>query len=425
MKLLTKILAPTLMLAMLLVSCAASTMSLAISDKKRISKPTVPTGDLKTLVDGNNAFALDIYQALHSQSGNLILSPYSISLALAITYAGARNQTESQMTNVLHFSQPQSQLHPAFNALDLALEKSPENVQENQQPLTLNIANAVWAEKTLSFQPDFLDTIALNYGAGVHLADFINQYEPARKDINNWVSDQTKKKIQNLLPANSLDTNTRMVLVNAIYFKADWLNQFDANSTSDAPFILLDNSQVKVKMMSEHPFLPYIKGDGYQAVELPYAGDTAAMDIIVPNAGTFAKFESLFNKATYDAMLSGMQSTMVALSLPKFTFTKDFNLNEVLGGMGMPAAFDPKVADFSGMTGKKDLYIGKVLHKAFVAVDEKGTEAAAATAVIMMPTAILASPVVVNVNHPFIFIIRDKINGQVLFIGRVLNPSQN
>ena len=422
---LANILAPLLMLTIVLASCAPSTASLAISNKVRISNPAIATGDLKTLVDGNNAFALDIYQVLHFQSGNLILSPYSISLALAMTYAGARNETESQMSQVLHFSQPQNRLHPAFNALDFALEKSPENVRENQQPLALDIANAIWAEKTLPFQPDYLDTIALNYGAGIHLADFINQYEPARKDINNWVSDQTKKKIQNLLPANSLDTNTRMVLVNAIYFKADWLNQFDPDSTSDAPFFLLDNSQVSVKMMSERSFLPYLKGDGYQAVELPYAGDTAAMDIIVPDAGTFEKFESSFNKATYDAMLSGMQSTMVELSLPKFTFTKDFDLNEVLGNMGMPAAFDLDLADFSGLTGKKDLYIGKVLHKAFVAVDEKGTEAAAATAVIMMPTSVLASLVVVEVNHPFIFIIHDKVNGQILFIGRVLNPTEN
>jgi serpin B len=291
--------------------------------------------------------------------------------------------------------------------------------------MTLNIANAVWAEQTFKFLPDFLDTIALNYGAGIRLADFINHYEPARKEINNWVSDQTKKKIQNLLPENSLDTNTRMVLVNAIYFKADWLNQFDPNSTSDAPFFLLDNSQVTVKMMSENMYIPYLKGNGYQAVELSYAGDTAAMDIIVPDAGTFEAFESSFNQATYDTLLSGMQSTSVDLRLPKFTFTKDFNLGEVLKGMGMSAAFSPDLADFSGMTGGKDLYIGRVLHKAFVAVDEKGTEAAAATAVIMMPTSAMESPMVLEVNRPFLFIIRDKVNGQILFIGRVLNPAQN
>jgi serine protease inhibitor len=424
MKSLTKILAPLLMLSIILASCTAST-SMAVSNKDRISNPTIPEGNLKTLVDGNNAFALDIYQALHSESGNLILSPYSISLALAMTYAGARDQTEVQMAHILHFSPSQSQLHPAFNSLDLTLEKSPENFEENQQPMTLNIANAVWAEQTFSFQQDFLDTIALNYGAGVHLADFINKYEPARQDINNWVSDQTQKKIKDLLPENLVNTDTRMVLINAIYFKADWLAQFDANSTSDAPFFLLDDSQVTVKMMYEHMSIPYIKGDGYQAVELPYAGDTAAMDIIAPDAGTFEAFESSFDKEAYDATLSGMQSTTVELGLPKFTFTRDFNLSEVLGGMGMPDAFDPDLADFSGMTGKKDLYIGNVVHKAFVAVDEKGTEAAAATAVIMMPASAIESPMVLEVNHPFIFIIRDLINGQILFIGRVLNPAQN
>jgi serpin B len=425
MKSLTKIFAPFLALSILLASCTPSTTSMAVSAKNRISNPTVPAADLQTLVDGNNAFALDMYQALHSQSGNLILSPFSISLALAMTYAGARGETESQMANVLHFSQPQSGLHPAFNALDLALEKSPKDFEENQQPMTLNIANAVWAEQTLKFLPDFLDTIALNYGAGIHLADFIHNYEPARKDINNWVSDQTKKKIQNVLPENSLDTNTRMVLVNAIYFRADWLTQFDPNSTEGAPFFLLDDSQVNVKMMYEHMYIPYMQGDGYQAVELPYAGDTAAMDIIVPDAGTFGEFESGFDKETYTTLLNGMQSTQVDLSLPKFTFTKDFNLGDVLKSMGMPAAFNLDVADFSGMTGNKDLYIGKVLHKAFVAVDEKGTEAAAATAVIMMPTSVMQSPTVLEVNRPFLFVIRDTVNGQILFIGRVLNPVEN
>lgn len=424
MKALTKFLAPLLTLA-ILAGCAASTSTMAISDKNRITNPNLPEAGLQTLVDGNNAFALDIYQALRSQSENLILSPYSISLALAMTYAGAREQTESQMAQVLHFNQPQSQLHPAFNALDLALEKSPKGFEENQQPMTLNIANAIWAEQTFTFLPAFLDTIALNYGAGIHLADFVNQYEPARKDINQWASDQTKKKIQNLLPENSLDASTRMVLVNAIYFKADWLNQFDPNSTSDAPFFLLDDSQVTVKMMYDHMYIPYMQGDGYQAVELPYAGDTAAMDIIIPDAGTFEAFESSFDQVSYTALVNEMQSAQVDLSLPKFTFTKDFNLGEVLSSMGMSAAFDPDVADFSGMTGDKDLYIGKVLHKAFVAVDEKGTEAAAATAVVMMPTSAMLSPIVLEVNHPFLFIIRDKVNGQILFIGRVLDPAQN
>jgi len=186
------------------------------------------------LVDGNNRFAVDIYKTLRSQNGNLILSPYSISLALAMTYAGARGETESQIAHTLHFA-AQDQLHPAFNSLDLQLEKKPLNIDKNQEPLQLNIANAVWAEQTFSFLPEFLDTLASNYGAGIHISDFVNNFEPARKEINDWVSQQTQDKINNLLPENSVNADTRMVLVNAIYFKADWLDQFDPNNTHDMP----------------------------------------------------------------------------------------------------------------------------------------------------------------------------------------------
>jgi serpin B len=326
------------------------------------------------------------------------------------------------MAQVLYFNLPQSQLHPAFNALDLALEKSPENFEENQQPMTLNLANAVWAEQTFPFQQDFLDTLALNYGAGIHLADFIDQYEPARKEINNWVSDQTQKKIQNLLPEGSVNTDTRMALVNAIYFKADWRSPFNASATSDAPFFLLDGSPVNVPTMHLTMSFPYIDSDGYQAVELEYAEETAAMDIIVPDAGTFEAFESSFNNGTYTSILTGMQSNTVQLGFPKFTFTKDFHLNTVLAELGMPAAFNRNTADFSGMTGQKILYIENIFHKAFVAVDEKGTEAAAATAILAVPASL---PVVLEVNHPFLFIIRDTVHGQILFIGRVLDPVQN
>ncbi len=420
MKTLIKILSPFLALSILLASCTAS-VNMAASDQKRISDPDIPTGDLKTLVDGNNAFALDMYQALRSEDGNLILSPYSISLALAMTFAGARGETESQMANVLHFSQPQVQLHPAFNALDLTLEKSPGNFEKDQQPMTLNIANAVWTEQTLTIQKDFLDTIALNYGAGVHLADFINKYEPARREINNWVSDKTNKKIQDLLPEGSVDTDTRMALVNAIYFKADWRSQFNAASTSDAPFFLLDGSQVIVKTMHLTMSFPYINGDGYQAVELEYAGETAAMDIIIPDEGNYDAFESSFRKETYDLIISSMEYATVDLGFPKFTFTRDLNINNVLTEMGMPDAFNRDLADFSGITTEKRLYIENVFHKAFVAVDEKGTEAAAATAVLVAPSSL---PEYLNIDHPFIFVIRDTVHGQILFIGRVLNPAE-
>ena len=419
-----KLFSAILSLAILLTACGGPSANMAQSNRPRITSPNVPSTDSQDLAAGNNAFALDIYQTLRSQDGNLILSPFSISLALGMTYAGARGETEAQMADTLHFDLPQGQLHPAFNALDQRLESRGKGGSNDEEPLQLNVANAVWAEQTYPFLQEFLDLIASNYGAGIRLADFINQYEPVRKEINDWVADQTEEKIKDLLPEGVLNSYTRMVLVNAIYFKADWLRQFDADDTFDSPFHLLDGSEVTVKMMNQGTSLPYYDGAGYQAVELPYAGDTAAMDIFVPDEGNFEAFESSLNPAMLNETLNGLQPTSMMLSLPKFTFESQFNLSDTLKTMGMVDAFEADIADFSGMTGNKDLYISDVIHKAFVAVDEEGTEAAAATAVIMETTSAILYDITLTIDRPFIFIIRDRPSGQILFIGRVLNPAQ-
>jgi len=425
MKSLFKLISLLTALTLVLTACGSSSTSanIAKSNQRRITTPNAPADDVSALVDGNNAFALDLYQSLRSQGGNLIYSPFSISLALAMTYAGARNATESQMADTMRFL-PQDKLHTAFNALDLTLTAEHKAESKDQNPLQLNIANAVWAEQTYSFQQNFLDTIALNYGAGINLADFINQYEPTRKEINGWVSGKTNDKINDLIPEGALNPNTRMVLVNAIYFKADWLEQFDANSTSDYAFHLLDGSTINVPTMFNGMSIPYMQGNNYQAVELAYAGNTAAMDIIVPDEGKFEEFESAFDSATLNNITNNMQPASVAFGLPKFTFSSDFGLSDQLAGLGMPDAFDADKADFSGMTGKPDLFISDVIHKAFVAVDEKGTEAAAATAVLMETTSARMNNVNLIVDRPFIFIIRDLETGQILFAGRVLNPAQ-
>jgi serpin B len=412
---------------LLLSACGpAPEANITKSDQQREANPSAPQNDVTTLVDGNNAFALDLYHTLRASDGNLILSPYSISLALAMTYGGARGDTESQMAKSLHFDLPQAQLHPAFNALDLYLAKNGQSQTKDMQPLQLNIANAVWAQQDHPFQQNYLDLIAQNYGAGIHLADFVTKAEPTRREINGWVSDQTKDKINNLIPQGALDPMTRMVLVNAIYFKADWQNQFDPNSTHDQAFNLLDGSQVQTKMMADtlHD-VPYTSGDGYQAIELPYINDSAAMDILVPDQGKFNEFDSALDSQKLNGILNNLQSSTVALKLPKFSYSSEFRLSDTLASLGMSDAFDANKADFSGMDGQKDLYISNVIHKAFVAVDEKGTEAAAATAVIL-EAAMAAPPPQISlvVDRPFIFIIRDLKNGQILFIGRVLNPTK-
>ncbi len=387
-------------LSLLLSACGPSA-SIAKSDLERVTSPDTPPDDIQALVENNNAFAFDLYQSLQGQSGNLIYSPYSISLALAMTYAGARGQTESQMAQVLHFL-PQEQVHPAFNSLDLQLAERGKAQSKDQTPLQLNIANAVWAEQTYPFKQSFLDTIASNYGAGVRLTDFVNEYEAARQEINNWVSDQTQDKIKDLLPEGVLSSNTRMALVNAIYFKADWLSPFEADSTYDTPFHLLDGSEVSVPMMNQAAFLPYARGGGWQAIELAYQGETAAMDILVPDEGRFAEVEASLDYGTASTILTSLEPTSVVLALPKFKFESQFGLNNQLVVLGMKDAFDPSAADFSGMTERNDLYISTVIHKAFVAVDEKGTEAAAATAVIMDLASAPMSGVTLTIDRPFI-----------------------
>ncbi len=424
MKILNEGLILLLSVAIILSACAPSPRAdLAQSKLNREIHPSVLEGDVDSLVRGNNSFALDLYKYLLGENGNLIYSPYSISLALAMTYAGARGNTESQMADVLHFEFGQNTTHPAFNALDLGLSQRGESTDEEQQPLKLRIANAIWAERTFTFSQAYLDTISSNYGAGIHLADFINQFEPARKEINTWVEDQTEDRIKDLLAEGTLNPATRLVLVNAIYFKADWLSQFSKESTFNETFHLLDGSVLETPSMHQGMYIPYARGDGWQAVELPYAGETAAMTIIVPDEGDFAMFESVFDFAKYETILGSLQPASVMLALPKFTFTRDFALADILTGMGMPDAFNPDIADFSGMTGKPELFIDNVIHKAFVAVDEEGTEAAAATAVIMRAVSEPNYDVTLTIDRPFIFVIRDTVSGQILFMGRVVNPT--
>ena len=413
-------------IAVFLSACGAAVPSgnVARSQRERLSAPELPPGELDTLVAGNNRFAMDLYQALRAQDGNLFYSPFSISLALGMTYAGARGETEAQMARVLHYDLPQTTLHPAFNALDLQLEAQAETPDDSSEPLQLEIANAIWAEASYPFLQEYLDTIAENYGAGIYLADFINRAEAVRSQINKWVSTQTNGKIKDLIPAGALNTLTRMVLVNAIYFKGDWARQFEKDSTYDQSFHALDGSEIKVPMMHQGLTVPYVSGEGYQAVELSYQGGTAAMDILLPDEGNFEAFEASLDATRLDEIFAGMQSAGVELAMPKFSFTDEFNLTDTLQGMGMAEAFEPDTADFTGMSAQGGLFISDVIHKAFVAVDEKGTEAAAATAVVMRATSAQPYDVQFTVDRPFIFLIRDLSSGQILFVGRVMVPER-
>jgi serpin B len=412
-----------LLLSMVGCSVREAQIGMALSDKPRETSPDVSTSDFEALVDGNSAFTFDLYQALSDQEGNLFYSPYSISLALAMTYAGARGETEQQMADTLHFTLPQDGLHPAFNGLDLELASRGEGAAgKDEEGFRLNIVNAIWGQKDYEFLAEFLDVLAENYGAGLRLLDFINSPEQSRITINDWVSDQTEGRIEDLIPQGVIDALTRLVLTNAIYFNAAWLNPFNEELTGDGTFHLVDGTEVTVPMMMQTEYLGYAEGDGYRVVELPYDGDELSMVILLPEADRFEDFEDSLDAAGVSGMVQDVEYMEVALTMPTFEFESKFSLAETLAAMGMPIAFST-AADFSGMTGNRELMIVEVLHKAFVSVDEAGTEAAAATAVVVGLTAAPEKPVEVTIDHPFIFLIRDVETGAILFVGRVVDPS--
>ena len=392
------------------------------SDRPRVTSPDVQEADLAELVAGNSSFAFDLYRALWNKDRNLFYSPHSISVALAMTYAGARNETERQMADTLHFTLAQGRLHPAFNALDLELASRGEGAEgKDEGGFRLNVANSIWGQTGYSFLQEFLDVLAENYGAGLRLLDFQQAPEDSRIVINEWVSEKTEGKIKDLLPAGSIDALTRLVLTNAIYFNAAWKYPFNEESTRDGTFHLLDGSEVTVPMMEQTEQFGYAEGAGYQAVEVLYDGDELSMVILLPEMDRFEEFAKELDAERVASILNEIRSARVRLSMPKFTYESEFSLKHALADLGMANAFS-SAADFSGMTGNRDLAIDDVIHKAFVAVDEAGTEAAAATAVIMKLTAAPRLPVEVTLDHPFIFLIRDIQTGAILFLGHVVNP---
>ena len=417
--------------AALLAACGGSQGSTAAaaevrSDRERAA-PSVGNADLAGLVDGNSAFAFYLYETLRTQEGNLFYSPHSISLALAMTYAGAGGRTASQMADTLRFSLAQDRLHPTFNALDQELAARGTDVQSRDgEGFRLNIVNAVWGQQGHPFREVFLDVLAESYGAGVRPMDFIAAPEESRIAINDWVAESTEDRIRDLIPQGIIDSLTRMVLTNAIYFNASWVSPFSEASTRAQPFHLLDGSSVDVPMMRTSGDFGFAAGDGYQAVDLPYVGHELSMTVIVPDRGRFREFEDSLDAGLAERIIANLGFRHVTLDLPKFEFESQFRLSEALKSMGMPDAFDKVSSDFSGMDGRSCLagdpgclYIREVVHKAFVSVDEAGTEAAAATAVVMQTESAPQNPVAVTVDRPFIFLIRDRETAAILFVGRV------
>ena len=400
---------------------AAAESEVVSSEKSRNLAPDVPDADLQILVEGEVAFTLDLYSELSGlENGNFFYSPFSVHQALAMTWAGALGQTEAEMAEVLHFDLPQARLHAAHNALDLELARRAEaEIEGDGEPLTLEIANAVWGRLGYAWLDSFLDVLAESYGAGLRVLDFIGNPEGARETINTWVEAQTHDRIQDLIPANAITADTVMVLVNAIFFKASWAEPFEEALTADDAFHFQDGATQDVPMM-HHPLVGgwHAAGDGWEAVALPYAGRETSMLIIVPD--DLAAFEAGFDANVYQSIVDALGGGDLDLYLPRWEFEKKLSLKTILTALGMANAFT-RDADFSGMNGEGGLLIQDVIHQAFVKVDEEGTEAAAATAVLVGETSI-PTPTEVRVDRPFIFFVRDNITGTVLFAGRVTDP---
>jgi serpin B len=378
--------------------------------------------DLKVVSQGINKFGFDLYKNLKKANGNkdnnLFYSPASISIALAMTYAGARGDTEKQMANVLNFTLPQDRLHSAYSKLI-------ENLK-SAKDYELSIANALWLQKDYKYLQEFLNTMEKYYKGGFNEVDYITNPEGARIKINDWVSKETKEKIKDILNPGDITSLTRLVLTNAIYFKGKWQTEFDKKSTKDEDFYLINGQKTKVKMMFQENRFNYYENDDLQLLEMPYKGDKVSMVIILPKAGKFETVENMMDEKKLQEWTKSATKMEVKAYIPRFKFTQRFDLSEDLSKMGMKDAFSAGVADFSGINGKKnDLFISKVIHKAFVDVNEEGTEAAAATAVEM---ALKAAPIkklaIFEADHPFIFLVRDKEAGSILFMGRVMDPNK-
>lgn len=374
--------------------------------------------------DAIAAFGLDLYRALAAEEPNLVISPASIALALGMARAGARGTTASEMDTVMHALAADGN-EAWLNALDAALAsrggRFPDATGEERE-IVLRIANAPFAQTGIPIETAYLDALASRYGAGLRLVDYVGATEAARRTINHWVSETTEERIPELITPGVLGVDTRLTLVNAIYLKAPWLEPFAENATTSGSFTRADGTFVDVPFMGASLQLGYGEGDGWRAVEIPYLGGTLAMTIVVPD--DLVAFEASLDAARFASIVDGLAPRPVRLGLPRFSIETKASLADLLVGLGMPSAFGVGApADFSGVTTAEALEISDVIHQANIDVDEKGTEAAAATAVVMRATGMPGEPVVVRADRPFLFAIRDVPTGAVLFLGRVGDPS--
>jgi serpin B len=390
------------------------------------TKPVQPPDPaaVKQLATGSNAFGFDLYARLRTKPGNLVVSPASMTTALTMTWGGARGETAAQMKKVLHLDGSPTQVMTVTGTLARSLE-------DPGRPVVFRIANQLFGERSYVFEEAYVDQTSAAFGAPIEMLDFKTGHAAARTKINAWVEAETEKRIVDLLPPDGVDKDTRLVLVNAIYFLGEWADPFEPDNTRPSPFFVTKTSEKQVPTMNKTDHFKYAKQNGYSAVELPYKGKSMSMVIVVPDAvDGLAAVEKSFDVKQLDSLVGALKHQQVWVSLPKFEIapTESMSLGTELQAMGMKLAFDRQKADFSGIANptnpQERLVIAKVFHKAFIKVDEKGTEAAAATAVSMAKAGGMpAKPAELKADRPFLYFVRDIESGLVLFMGRVADPS--
>ncbi len=399
------------------------------SERQRLPASADPAA-IATLTEGQRAFAFDLYQALRTEDGNLIFSPYSVAGAFALAQVGARGDTEAEIAAVFHFPNGAA-LHTALSALDQDLsapaptpQPDPSGTPQPDQSFQLRVANAAWGQQGYHFEQAYLDQLAEYYGAGLRTVDFADSAAAAR-EINRWVAEQTADRITDLVPPGQLSPDSRLALTNAIYFKGGWANEF-IPLPDPLDFTTEAGDHVEAPGIGRTDTYPYASIDGVQVLELPYAGGRISFVALVPDPGQLAALEDRLTQTWFDATLAGMVGTEVTVSMPKLDYESRFGLASALGALGLEAPFDPARADFSGIDGTRDLYISAVIHQANITLDETGTEAAAATALIMEAGAmpVTTEPLALTIDRPYVYVIRDRETGVILFVGRVLDPTR-
>lgn len=391
-------------------------MGLAAGVLAMAVQPAAMANGYTAVVEGNNRFACELFNRMHmsGSDSNIFFSPVSLSTALGMTYAGSRGNTAQQMADTMHFTLPQAELHQGFSELSAALGS-------DGKAYRLDLANALWGQEGFHFEDNFVSLIADNYGGGIQKVDFLEQREESRQIINGWVKDKTAGKIQELLRPDDLTVNTRLVLTNAIYFKGAWKVPFKEKETQTRPFHISQDKTVDVPMMYQMGNFRHAATQEADILELPYDGGDLSMVVLVPR-GTMDELAGILTPEQLQVWLAQLQMGKTAVFLPRFQFTARYYLEEpqYLPALGMVDAFSEQDADFSGMTGQKDLYIAHVVHQAMIEVNEAGSEAAASTGVVMDFKSLVP---VFRADKPFLFMIMHKPTGAILFMGEVYNPA--